>query len=55
VQQPDAQGFGLAGSGVFVINPPHTLHAEMLTVLPYLTEVLAQYAGAAYLLDHKAV
>jgi 23S rRNA (adenine2030-N6)-methyltransferase len=55
VQQPDAQGFGLAGSGVFVINPPHILHAEMLTVLPYLTEVLAQYAGAAYLLDHKAV
>ena len=27
VQEPDAQGFGLAGSGVFVINPPHTLHA----------------------------
>ena len=27
VQQPDAQGFGLAGSGMFVINPPHTLHA----------------------------
>ena len=28
VQEPDAQGFGLAGSGVFVINPPHTLHAS---------------------------
>jgi 23S rRNA (adenine2030-N6)-methyltransferase len=55
VQQPDAQGYGLAGSGMFVINPPHTLHTEMLTVLPYLTEVLAQYEGASYLLDHKAV
>ena len=25
VQEPDARGFGLAGSGVFVLNPPHTL------------------------------
>lgn len=55
VQQPDAQGFGLAGSGVFVINPPHTLHADLLTALPFLTDALAQYADAAYLLDHKAV
>jgi len=55
VQPPDAQGFGLAGSGMFVINPPHTLHAELLAALPYLTEVLAQYDGASYLLDHKAV
>ena len=31
VQQPDAQGFGLAGSGVFVINPPYTLHAPLAT------------------------
>ena len=28
VQQPDAQGFGLAGSGMFVINPPHALAAS---------------------------
>src|SRR5207253_9485817 len=28
VQHPDAQGFGLAGSGVFVINPPYTLHEQ---------------------------
>ena len=51
VQQPDAQGFGLAGSGVFLINPPYTLHDELLTVLPYLTETLGQYDGANYLLE----
>jgi len=51
VQQPDQQGFGLAGSGMFVINPPHTLHAALLQVLPYLTEVLGQYDGANYLLE----
>jgi 23S rRNA (adenine2030-N6)-methyltransferase len=54
VQQPDSQGFGLAGSGMFILNPPYTLHDELLTVLPYLTEVLGQYEGANYLLEQKA-
>jgi 23S rRNA (adenine2030-N6)-methyltransferase len=54
VQQPDQQGFGLAGSGMFVINPPFTLHDELLTVLPYLTDVLGQYDGANYLLEQRA-
>ena len=54
VQEPDSQGFGLAGSGVFVINPPYTLHDELLAVLPYLVDVLGQYDGANYLLDHRA-
>ena len=53
VQRPDAQGFGLAGSGVFIINPPYTLHAQLLDVLPYLTEVLGQYDGANYLLEQR--
>jgi len=54
VRQPDALGFGLAGSGVFVMNPPYTLHAEMQIVLPYLTDVLGQYDGANYLLEQRA-
>lgn len=53
VRQPDAQGYGLAGSGVFVVNPPHTLHDELLDVLPYLTDVLGQYDGANFLLERK--
>ena len=53
VQQPDAQGFGLAGSGMFILNPPYTLHAQLLEVLPWLTEVLGQYDGANYLLEEK--
>jgi 23S rRNA (adenine2030-N6)-methyltransferase len=53
VQQPDAQGFGLAGSGVFVLNPPHTLHAQLAESLPYLAEVLAQYDGASWRLDER--
>jgi 23S rRNA (adenine2030-N6)-methyltransferase len=51
VQQPDAQGFGLAGSGVFVLNPPHPLRAQLEAVLPYLVDALGQYDGAGYTLD----
>ena len=54
VQQPDSQGFGLAGSGMFILNPPYTRHAQLLEVLPWLTEVLGQYDGANYLLEEKA-
>ena len=53
MQQPSNQGFGLAGSGVFIINPPFTLHDELLGVLPYLTEVLGQYDGANYMLEQR--
>ena len=53
VQEPDSQGFGLAGSGVFGINPPFTLHEQLLTVMPYLTDVLGQYDGAHYLLQER--
>lgn len=55
VQVPDTQGFGLAGSGMFVINPPYTLHDELAAVLPTLVDVLGQYDGANYLLEQKTV
>ncbi len=51
VQQPDAQGFGLAGSGMFVLNPPHGLAAQLQGVLPWLVDVLGQYDGAHFALD----
>jgi 23S rRNA (adenine2030-N6)-methyltransferase len=55
VQQPDAQGFGLVGSGVMVINPPHTLHGQLRAALPWLAQVLAQHAGASHRLEqHEA-
>ncbi|MGZ8259816.1 MAG: 23S rRNA (adenine(2030)-N(6))-methyltransferase RlmJ [Caldimonas sp.] len=54
VQQPDARGFGLAGSGVLVLNPPHTLHAALAATLPYLVEVLGQFPGANFLIDRVA-
>jgi 23S rRNA (adenine2030-N6)-methyltransferase len=54
VQQVDAQGFGLAGSGIFVINPPHTLHTALRSLLPWLGSALGQHAGAGHRLEQRA-
>ena len=55
VQAPDHEGFGLMGSGMFVINPPYTLHGALSALLPWLHAQLAQYEGGGWLLDQKAV
>ncbi|WP_022979701.1 23S rRNA (adenine(2030)-N(6))-methyltransferase RlmJ [Ideonella sp. B508-1] len=53
VSQPDPQGFGLVGSGVFILNPPWTLHQELAAELPFLVDTLAQFDGASYLLEEQ--
>ncbi len=55
VQQPDAQGFGLTGSGMFIFNPPYTLHATLASCLPWLVDRLAQHPKASWLLDQHVV
>jgi 23S rRNA (adenine2030-N6)-methyltransferase len=54
VQPLDARGFGMAGSGVFIINPPHTLHNELNTLLPWLHDALKQFDGGGWVLEQKA-
>ena len=54
VREPDASGFGLLGSGMFVINPPWTLHATLQGLLPWLTGVLGQFKGAHFQLEQQA-
>jgi 23S rRNA (adenine2030-N6)-methyltransferase len=53
LQKTDALGFGLAGSGIFVINPPYTLHAQLHGELPWLVRQLGQYAGAHHGLEQQ--
>jgi 23S rRNA (adenine2030-N6)-methyltransferase len=53
VTETDARGFGLTGSSMVVINPPHGLADTLREVLPYLVKVLGQFAGASHLLDVK--
>jgi 23S rRNA (adenine2030-N6)-methyltransferase len=54
VAEPNERGFGMLGSGVFVINPPHTLRAQLRAALPVLVRLLGQYAGASQRLELSA-
>lgn len=54
VQPTDALGFGLAGSGIFVLNPPYLLHGQLQALLPWLVQALGQHAGASHLLQQHA-
>lgn len=51
VSEPDAEGFGMTGSGMFVVNPPHTLPAQLEAMLPYLVRHLGAYPEAHYRLE----
>jgi len=42
---------GLPASGMFVINPPHTLKAALQPALPQLVKLLGQDRNAAFTLD----
>ena len=53
VKSPPADGVGLYGSGMFVVNPPHTLRALLEPVMPYLAKVLGQDDGAGFSLQSK--
>ena len=51
VRTPAADGFGMHGSGLFVLNPPWTLQATLQAVMPWLVEVLGQDEGAGFALE----
>ncbi len=41
VQASSSDGRGMHGSGVFIVNPPWTLAAQLKEILPWLVDVLA--------------
>lgn len=53
VRKPADDGFGLHGSGMFVVNPPWTLHAELARTLPWLRDKLAADDRATFSLTQN--
>jgi 23S rRNA (adenine2030-N6)-methyltransferase len=43
---------GLPASGMFIINPPHTLKAELNAALPQMVALLGQDRNAGFTLEH---
>ena len=54
VRAPSRDGFGMSGSGMFIINPPWTLENKLRETLPGLTQILAQDDGARFTLESQA-
>lgn len=53
VKKPPADGLGLFGSGMFVLNPPYTLARDLKEALPRLVELLGEDSGASFKLEHR--
>jgi 23S rRNA (adenine2030-N6)-methyltransferase len=51
VHQAASDGFGMYGSGLFVINPPWMLRKTLAEVMPFLVKVLGRDSGAGFVLD----
>lgn len=54
VRAPSSDGFGMHGSGMFIINPPWTLEKTLHESLPALSSLLAQGPGAKYTLESQS-
>jgi 23S rRNA (adenine2030-N6)-methyltransferase len=48
-----ANGVGLFGSGLFVLNPPYTLEAQLKASMPYLVKALGQDESAQFTLEYR--
>lgn len=53
VHAPSPDGFGMHGSGVFVVNPPWTLPQALKPALSYLEAVLGRSDGATSRIDWR--
>ena len=50
---PSEDGFGMRGSGLFLLNPPWTLLKTLQEVMPYLVKVLGRDSGAGFGLEQR--
>ena len=53
VQEPSSEGYGMFGSGLFIINPPWTLLEILKATMPDLKRLLALDQSAEFFIDSK--
>ncbi len=53
VQAPSLDGYGMHGSGMFIVNPPYTLPKILAETIPILTRLLALDETADFSINHK--
>jgi 23S rRNA (adenine2030-N6)-methyltransferase len=53
VRAPGADGFGMHGSGIFILNPPWVLRGVLEETMPYLVKHLGQDGQAAFTLEYQ--
>ena len=53
VQAPSEDGFGMHGSGMFILNPPWLLPGVLQEVMPYLASVLGRNGEGSFTLEFQ--
>jgi 23S rRNA (adenine2030-N6)-methyltransferase len=53
IKAPSEDGFGMYGSGLFIINPPWTLPKTLAESMPVLADLLALDETANFTLDSQ--
>ena len=53
VQTQSEDGFGMYGSGMFILNPPWLLHGTLQKVMPYLAQILGQNGAGGFVLESE--
>ncbi len=53
--QPSLDGYGLYGSGMFILNPPYALAENLKVALPYLVRTLGQDTAATFKLEQHTI
>ena len=52
IRAPSQTGFGLHGSGLFIVNPPWTLRESMQSALPWLADALGEAGEGRWRIRH---
>ncbi len=53
IESPSTEGYGMHGSGLFIVNPPWTLPDVLAETMPILTQLLALDDTAHYVLESQ--